>query len=134
MTNKVWLDTNVLLRHFLSDVKEQSKRAIGLLKKIEEGQVKGVVSLLVINEFIWIMEHYYEVERSEFVPMLLELLGLRGLKVEEVSKNELRIILENFLKSKIGLTDVYLARKARNEKVASFDNDLERLETDSWWK
>ncbi len=121
------IDTNYFLRLLIADVPEQFRSAQKLFREIEEGRAIGWVSLLVINELFWVLEHFYQQKRSLFVPQLIKLLALKNIKVLEVKKAKLITVLEATLKKKLDLTDWYLLFWAREEKLvlASFDKELQ---------
>ena len=89
------LDSNIFIRHFTQDNKEQSPKATKIFASIEKGETSGLVSLLVVNEVIWILENYYEIPRNIFLPQLLQVLSLKGIKVIELKKEKLMKVLEH---------------------------------------
>lgn len=126
--NRVYLDSNVILRLFLGDVASQKQRADALFTKIEQGEVVGYLSILVVNEIMWILEHFYGSNRGRYVPKLIKLLGMRHIKVAEIEKNNLVELLEKFQTKAIDFTDIYLSFIAKDKgEIASFDKDLVRL-------
>ena len=90
----VVVDTNIILRLLLGDIKNQFETAKKVFVQIEEGTKAGSVSLLVLHELLWILEHYYEKSRSDFVPQLMQLLSIKYLKMMEVKKRDVMVILE----------------------------------------
>jgi predicted nucleic acid-binding protein len=57
---QIFIDTNIILRLLLSDIPKQAEKARSIFKSIENKKSKGVISILVINKLIWILENYYE--------------------------------------------------------------------------
>lgn len=125
--NEVILDTNILLRHFLQDIPTQSTEATRLIESIEKGEKTGYLSVLVVNEVIWILKRFYKIERKEYLPILLALLQLNNIKTLEAKKETVRNILEKMKKKEIDFTDVYLFEIAGDRTIASFDKDFEKL-------
>lgn len=128
---KVLLDSNIFLRLLAGDVPQQKNLAERLLLRIEEDKLKGLVSILVINEVIWVMDNFYELNREDYLPKLMQLLSLKNIVPLEVKKTELMKALE-FLASGISktidFTDCYLTIKADHKlTVASFDKHLSKL-------
>ncbi|HRN70753.1 MAG TPA: PIN domain-containing protein [Candidatus Woesebacteria bacterium] len=121
--NEIILDTNILLRHFLQDIRTQSLEATRLIESIEKGEKTGYLSLLVVNEVIWILKRFYKIERKEYLPILLTLLQLNNIKTMEVKKET----LEKMKKKEVDFTDVYLFEIAGDRTIASFDKDFEKL-------
>jgi len=127
MKKELILDTNVFLRFLIDDVTLQFREAKEIFGKIEKGEIIGRVSILVINELIWILENYYELKRKVYIPRILKLLALKNLKVIEVKKSLIVGCLEKMEKTKFDFTDIYLSLVGTKKTVFSFDKDLEKL-------
>jgi predicted nucleic acid-binding protein len=117
------LDTNIFIRFLIHDIDDQFKKAKDILEKIEQGEVEGQVSILVINEMIWILENFYDLKRDIYIPEILKLLALKNMKIIEVSKDLIIKILEQMQENKIDFTDLYLFNIAKEKKNVSFDQD-----------
>ena len=126
---EIILDTNILLRHFLGDIPDQSQKATKIITELEESQTIGFLSILVINELIWILKRFYNLPRKTYVPQILKILQINNIKILEIKKELLIKILQNMKKREIDFTDVYLAEIANNRKIVSFDKDLQRLQS-----
>lgn len=124
---EILLDSNVLLRHFLHDIPTQSQKATTIITEIENGEKIGFLSILVINEVIWILRRYYYIKRRDYITQLLKLLQINTIKIVEIKKEVLIKILEKMKKREIDFTDVYLAEIAEDREIASFDKDFEKL-------
>lgn len=118
------LDTNIFIRYFIEDIPSQYKESRKIFEDIENGKVKGLVSILVVNEIIWILENYYEIKRSVYIPKLLQIFALNNLKIIEISKDVLILILKSMETSRLDFTDLYLLHTNKKEKIVSFDKDL----------
>lgn len=125
--NQKIIDTNIFLRHLLQDIPDQSTIATSIISDIEDGKMTGLVSILVINELIWILEKYYELNRSVYIPKLIKLLNLDHLKVMEVKKELLERVLEKMRNKKIDFTDIYLREVGKENQILSFDKDFEKI-------
>lgn len=125
--SEVLLDTNIFIRFFIKDIEDQFLKSFKIFEKIEKGELEGLVSILVINEIIWIMENYYELKREVYIPELLKLLALKKMKIVEVSKNLVIKILQLMQDRKIDFTDFYLSEISDTKQVLSFDKDFEKL-------
>lgn len=123
----LYLDTNVLLRYLLDDIPDQSQEAKKTLEAIEQGDTTGFISILVVNELIWILENYYELKRNIYIPKLLKLFLIDQIKIIEVKKKVITKILERMQKQKIDFTDLYLANIAPYAQIMSFDQDFKKL-------
>lgn len=120
------LDTNYILRFLLGDIPSQARRAKRTFSQIEERKQTGYVSVLVVNELTWILENFYEKKRKDYLPQLISLISLKGIRVLEIKKEELIFILKMALEKNLDFTDLYLKYFARASKVkvASFDKKL----------
>ncbi|HSW96330.1 MAG TPA: PIN domain-containing protein [Candidatus Saccharimonadales bacterium] len=125
--NELLLDSNIILRHLLQDIPLQSTNATELIDSIEKGEKVGFLSILVINEVIWILKRFYKIERKNFLPQLITILQINNIKCLEIKKANLIKILERMKKREIDFTDVYLSEIAGNRKIASFDKDFKKL-------
>lgn len=125
--DKKIIDTNIFLRHFLQDIEDQSRVATSFIGEIENEKVTGLVSILVINELIWILEKYYQVKRNVYIPKIVKLFYLDSLKILEVKKDLIIKVLERMQKQKFDFTDIYLSQIAKKEQIFSFDQDFEKL-------
>lgn len=125
--SELLLDSNILLRHLLQDIPSQSQKATAMIAEIEKGKKTGFLSILVINEVIWILKRFYRIRRIVFIPQLLKILHINNIKVIEIKKQALIKILEKMKNKEIDFTDVYLSEIAGNRAIASFDADFEKL-------
>lgn len=121
------LDSNIFLRHLLQDIHSQSEKTKEIFDQIEKGEKKGLVSILVINEILWILEKYYELKRNVYIPKLLQLFYLEHVKIIEVKKDVIIAILQKMEKQKYDFTDIYLAQVVQGRKIASFDKDFLKM-------
>ena len=132
MSKSYLVDTNIILRLLIGDVPDQKKVAQDFFRKLDLGQIKVVVSLLVINELVWICEKFYQLSRSQYLPILRRLLSQRGLVILEVKKNVLLDTLENLESSNLDFTDLYLSEAGVNNdfEIKTFDKKLAKLHKD----
>ena len=70
------LDTNVLLRHLLGDVPEQSRRASALLKRVEAGDLRVRITEIVIFETVFTLSRTYKKSPQEIRDAILPILDL----------------------------------------------------------
>lgn len=123
---KVLIDTNLILRFLLGDIPLQAKKAKKLFITIEKEKTEGIISLLVINELIWILEHFYQQKRQNYLPHIIQFLSLKKIKILEVKKIFLMKILQEMKGANLDFTDLYLAflTKEKNYSLRSFDKKL----------
>ncbi len=127
MMDQKIIDTNVFLRHLLQDIPDQSAIATETIRDIEDGKMTGLMSILVINELIWILEKYYKLKRNIYLPKLAQLLDLDHLKVIEAKKDQIENILEKMRSKKIDFTDIYLKEIKGEAQIISFDEDFGKI-------
>lgn len=128
---EVLIDTNLILRFLLADIPSQTQKSQRLFEAIEKGQKKGFLSILVINELIWILENFYKQKRENYLPEILKLLSLRKIKILEAKKQLLVEVLEAMKKSNLDFTDLYLTaiKKEKDYELKTFDKKLSRYES-----
>lgn len=124
---EIIIDTNVFVRFLIKDVLSQFEKAQKVFEKIEKGEIKGLVSILVINEMVWVLENFYELKRENYIPQLLKLLLLKHLKIIETKKSLIIRTLQRMEKQKFDFTDLYLSQIADARKVFSFDKDFQKI-------
>ncbi len=124
---QIFFDTNIFIRLFVRDIENQFQAAKEMFTRVENGDTTGVVSILVINEIIWILDNYYQQERSVYIPQLLKILALKNIKIHEVEKHILVKILEYISITKFDFTDVYLFNVSQGKEILSFDKDFKRI-------
>ena len=93
---------------------------------IEKGEAAGLVSVLVINELIWVLEGFYEQKRKDYLTSVLKLIYLKKIKIMEIKKKDLLVILERLGKTGFDFTDLYLAHQSKLLKagLSTFDKKL----------
>jgi len=124
---EITIDSNVFLRFLLRDIEDQFQQSKEVIESIQRGETVGNISILVINELIWILETYYGLKRTIYVPKILKLLLLEHMKVIEIRKEDLKKVLEKFQKQKFDFTDIYLSSMVDPNTVISFDKDFQKI-------
>jgi len=127
MIKSVIFHTNVILGYLVRDSPTQLLQAQKYIEKIEQGKLKGLISILVVNEAAWVLEKYYDLEKEEYIPLLLKLLALKNFKITEVKKEVVIRTLELMQKRNIDFTDAYLLCIKGDKEIFSFDEDLRKI-------
>ena len=121
------LDTNIILRYLLQDIQSQFEQAKEVIEEIEGGKRSGLLSILVMNELIWILEKYYELKRPIFIPKIEKILMIEQMKIIEVKKEVIMQVLQKMRKNRFNFTDMYLAANYSQAEIFSFDKDFGKI-------
>lgn len=126
MTNLYLIDANVILRLLIGDDAVQEQQVINFLQKVERESDRAFISLQVLGEIVWIAEKYYELERRQYVPLLIRLLSNPCIDTVELNKTQVITLLDEFIDSKLDFTDLYLAHLCDNGglQAVTFDKKL----------
>lgn len=127
MSDRQWIDANVVVRFLTDDPKEMADRSELLLQRADLGEVILRVAMLVVAEVVWVLGSFYKWSRSDIAVGLSQFLLRDGLEVEE---QELVIdALQLMSSANVSFVDAYLAESARRagEPVVSFDRNFARL-------
>ena len=127
MKNILFLDSNIFIRLIAADVPEQSEKSRLVLGDIEKGKTSGKVSVLVVNEVIWILENFYNLKREVYLAQLLKLFAIKDLMIIEAKKQLVIRVLKKMLTNSFDFTDNYLSEIATSKTIFSFDKDFEKL-------
>lgn len=125
--SQIFLDTNIFARYLVGDIAPQKLEAKEIFDSIYQGKNTGVVSILVIDELIWVLENYYNYERKDYLPKVIKLFSFKEIRVLEIKKEIIMDIFESMLESKVDFTDYYLMKVSKGRKIVSFDKDFGKL-------
>lgn len=119
----VLLDTNVVIRHLTGDPPAMAKRATRLLAT----ETELVLADLVLAECVYVLESYYEVERSRVAELMRAALAVPSI----ASDSELLLrALEVHEVDRLDFAEAYLVAVAEFTSVrsiASFDKAIDRV-------
>lgn len=120
------VDTNVLVRLLVGDVKKQQKEAMDVFRDAELGLRKILIKPTVVAETCFVLESYYKKRRQQIVEKLSVLLNQKWIKVDE--RREMQSSWQWYLKG-LHFVDSYLLAwsKLNKGKVLSFDKKLSKL-------
>jgi predicted nucleic acid-binding protein len=114
-----FLDTNVILRHLLADVPEQSARARALLLQIEAGTLRVRTAETVVFEIVFTLQRVYKKSPQEIRDALLPILELPAISLpgKSIIREAFRLYGEAglpfadayhaALMADLGLTEIY---------------------------
>lgn len=113
------VDTNVVVRLLVNDDPVQARRARKLIKA---GDV--LIPLTVLLETEWVLRYTYELDATEILRLLRDLLGLPGVKVEDAAR--LARALDWFERGMDFADALHIASSGEADAFATFDEKLQR--------
>ena len=119
---KVFFDTNFLLRYYLNDIPVQAEKARTMVKAAINGDLELVTDLIVICEMVWVMDSYYALDRQSIVEKINNLFQTPGIRV--INGETLPNALNGYLEKNVDFTDAVIAASAISKgisHIASFD-------------
>jgi predicted nucleic acid-binding protein len=125
---RVFLDTNVLILHLTGDPPDMAERATAALSSAEQ----LLLSDLVLAECVYVLESFYEVERTQVAELMRAAIALPSIEVIDVSL-VLRA-LEVYEIDRLDFAEAYLVASAEVTGVGailSFDRSIDRVQTTS---
>jgi predicted nucleic acid-binding protein len=125
---RLFLDTNVLLRHLLADHAEHSPRATAFLARIERGELQVRLADTVVFETVFTLQRHYHQPRVAIRDALLPILELPGIVLP--GKRRFRRTFDLYIALNLPFADAYHAALTQHLKldgIASFDRDFDRI-------
>ena len=127
MTNKLVLDTSILVRFFSGDDVEKMKQAQLLLNSEKNMYVPSVV----FPEIEYVLIKVYGLSKSDVMKAYLYLLSNKQIQIPE----EVREANELYKISNIGMSDCIIAVNSFGGLLASNDNKLLKIKgINNYWK
>ncbi len=123
-----FLDTNILLRHFLGDDDDRSPRSTAYLRRVEAGDERVRLSDPAIFEVVFTLQRREHLSRSEIRVMLLDLVNSEGVIVS--GKARWREMLDLYASTNLSLPDAYhvvTMQATGDTEIISFDTDFDRV-------
>jgi predicted nucleic acid-binding protein len=123
-----FLDTNVLLRHLLSDHAVLSPKATAIIRRVEDGGLQVRTSDIVIFETVYTLNRTYRHPRDAITDALLPLIELEGMRLP--GKRLYRRVFAIYKEGRLGLADCYhvaLMEQLDINEILSFDTDFDRV-------
>ena len=135
MSQRRLVDTNLIIRYLVQDHEKHARAAEKLFEACDEGKLIIVVLPAVLAECVFVLESFYERDRTDIASTLGALLSSPGV---EIGQPEIHLdALDRYRKTKMHFVDCLLAATATEEKVpvATFDSGFKkfvdvRVETD----
>lgn len=121
-----FLDTNVIVRHLTGDPPDLATRATRFLAASDELLVPD----LIVAEVTYVLESFYDVERSPLAQMLRAIIGFPAVRV--IDPELLLRAVEVYEIDRLDFAEAYLVACAERSgvgRVASFDQSIDRVPT-----
>jgi predicted nucleic-acid-binding protein len=121
-----FLDTNVLIRHLTGDPPEMASRATEALSSSRQ----LFLTDLVLAECAYVLESFYEVERTRVAELMRAAIALPSVAV--LDARLLLRALEVYEIDRLDFAGAYLVASAEAtgiEAILSFDRSIDRLDT-----
>lgn len=127
MSQRYFLDTNIILRVLLEDNQKQLEAAKKIFTGAKEGKSQLILPKFILIEVTHVLRTYYAVTKEEIVSQLLKLVSIPYLMVED--RTLVMEALKLYEKTSLGFVDclLFLTAKQSNAKVLTFDENLNKL-------
>ena len=122
------LDTNVIVRFFVTDDPEQSRLAAAFFADLSE-DMPGLVCREVLLELVWVLGHTYQYTRAEITHVLEGLLAATELEVEDA--DALGAVLHLYADRGFDFADLmirHVSAAMGAKRVVTFDKRAARLD------
>ena len=128
-SERVFPDTNVVIRYLLRDNAEQFAAAESFFEEVRIGKKRAVILESVIVECLYVLTKFYGIPREEAAGPLAELLSYKGLVNDDT--DALADALKLFSDSKLDPVDCVLAARHRrgDGDIYTFDRELQNAAT-----
>ncbi len=121
-----FVDTNILIRHLTGDPPGQAARATRFLAEADG----LLLADLIVAEVVYVLESFYEVERSRVAELVRSILAFDPVRV--VDGELLLRAVEVYEIERLDFAEAYLVAAAERsgvDAVASFDRSIDRVAT-----
>ncbi|MBU1085059.1 MAG: PIN domain-containing protein [Candidatus Beckwithbacteria bacterium] len=120
------LDTNIITRFFIGDVKAQHNKAEEIFREAKLGRRNLRLESLVVAEVCFVLESFYKRERQEIAQFLSVFSSQGWLRVRD--KNIIQASWQWYLKG-FHFVDSYLIAwsKVNKGKILTFDKKLSKM-------
>ena len=122
------VDTNAVLRYLTNDIPLQANKVKTYLIKAQKGQISLELTLIVIVEIMFQLQHWYEVSKEKAANSLITFISPDWIKVK--NKSAVLEAIKLYKSKNIDLVDLLLwsTATAEEQQILSFDKDFDKLE------
>lgn len=121
----------MLVRHIADDNVVQSPPSTGLLEQIDDGQVRGLISMTVLFETAYVLERIYRLDRIAIAESLLAVMAIPGISMLPGERAHLEPTIALYMSiPQLSFADCYHARLGLAHckgEIYTFDRDFDRV-------
>ena len=121
----IGVDTNVLVRYFVSDDREQFRQAEDFMTRSMNRRIQLYVDDVVLCELVWVLRSSYKLKRAEIAAIVEDVLKRNQFSFDDVGL--LLTALDDYVAGRGDLADYVIGRRyerAGCEATATFDRAL----------
>ncbi|WP_278260759.1 PIN domain-containing protein [Nocardia sp. AG03] len=122
----VYLDTDILVRHFTQDPPEMGRRATTLLSESDDLYLPD----LIVAETVSVLQSVYQVPRPQVAALTRAIIGSRGISTDDPAV--LIRAIDVYEHHRLSFADAYLVALAEADagsSIASFDKGISKVGT-----
>jgi predicted nucleic-acid-binding protein len=112
---RYFVDSNVFLRYYSNDDKEQSEEAAAFFLKVKNGEIEIFCGPPVFFEVAWVLKAYYKLPNSAILDILESMLSIPNFTVFDIEYVTEAIELAR--KNLCGFADSYISAAARDKGI-----------------
>lgn len=109
--NRLWVDTNVLIRLIIKDDFSKLETLKNLIKKVEDGELTFVIPTIAIAECCWLLKSFYHLEKQQISEYIIDILESENVETEE---NIVIEALRIFSDKNVDFADALISLKTKN--------------------
>lgn len=124
---KVFVDTNIWVRYFVRDNKEQFEYCSQLIKSIESGKVRSYVSPIVLLELFYVLQSVYDVPRIEVSEDIQAILDMRMITI--LDRTDSRKAFDVHTNTHVKYSDCLIATQLSKDMIlCTYDIDFKKFD------
>lgn len=118
----VVIDTNLLVRYLIDDEPQKAKSVDSLLSRANKGELKILISSVVIAELVWVLESFYKMKADQITELVEAILNTPGIDIQD--KLIIKAALKLYSSKEIDLIDAWIIEFAKakgSKRIYTFD-------------
>jgi predicted nucleic acid-binding protein len=124
-----FVDTNIFLRFLVNNDPEKADACEALFRKAISGEQDLVTSEMVIAEIVWVLESYYELEKSAIQERVEKILNTKNLTCPNA--DIIISALAFYVEKNVDYIDAYSALVMKRDEIStmySYDTHFDRID------